>query len=234
MTKQQFTVEQLAQFIQTQTGKSPEEAMADAQKVFANAQVEQVTVPTEPATEPKEAPVQETPSEQAPVEQAPVEATIVQETKMDKVKGWFRSASEKLSFSSKDVLAANLVMEKIHAKTQEEKDEIQAFIDRLTNKDSEGFYKEKVEPAVAKIKGWSIDGSVKLADSVYLVGDYAGKGATGLTKAVGKTTQLVGEGITKTGKFVEDNADTVGKVVESPFKLTGDAINTLNGTKKSK
>lgn len=228
------TIDELADHLIAQ-GVSPVVAVMTAKEQFEKAgqvqRVETMLFGTEEQV--KEIVEKETPVAPQPevVEQPKVEAPVKEEPKKEKpMKAWFKRASEKLSFSNKTVLVANLYTEKRNAETEAEKAEIQKFIDRLQN--DEGFYKSKVEPVVAKLKGWSIDASGKVADALYVTGDYAGKGASGLTKVVGKTTKMVGEGIVKTGEFVEDHAQDVGKLVEAPFKLAGDAINVVNGTKK--
>lgn len=196
------SVDEFAKYLMDQ-GVSPVDAVAQAQAAFNKAAEEQEEVPAPEPTPKKEE---------------------------KKMKQWFQNASSKLSFSSKEVLIANLIGEKLKAETEEEKQEIQKFIDKLEN--DEGFYKRKVEPAVAKVKGWTVDTTGKVADTLYLAGDYTEKGTSGLTAAIGKGTQLVGKGIVKTGEFVEDNADKVGKVAAAPFKISGDAIKVMNGTKK--
>lgn len=171
---------------------------------------------------------QAVPTQEAPVEKAPIEEAPAKEVKVAN-KPWYKRASEKLKVSDKDLLMGYLLLEKAQAKTAEEKEEIQGFILKIQSKES--FYKDKVEPALAKSKGWAIDSSGKISDTLYLTGEYVNKGASGLTKAIGKTTQMVGKGIIVAGEAIEGAAPAVGKIVEAPFKLTGDTVEVLAGKK---
>lgn len=164
-----------------------------------------------------------------PIAVAPIEEAPIKEVKVAN-KQWFNRAANRLFVSDKKLLMAYLRMELRKSTSESEKQEIQTFIDKLENKES--FYKEKVEPLLAKSKGWAVDSSGKIADTLYLTGEYANKGASGLTKAVGKTTQMVGKGIVVAGEAIEGAAPAVGKIVEAPFKLTGDTVEVLAGKKE--
>ena len=152
-------------------------------------------------------------------------------SKMKDIKEWFKKAADRFTLhSDKDHLIATLAAQKYKdGVTDAEKAEIDAFIKKLQEDKDNTLWDKKVLPAVAKLKGWTIDGTGKLADTLYVTGEYANKGATGLTKVTGSAVVKVGQAVVKIGEFVEEHAGDVGKLVESPFKLTGDAIKTLNG-----
>lgn len=204
VTSAHMTVNDIATYLISQ-GVAPLDAVTQAQAQINAQSVEPVIVTPQ--------------KEEAPVAPKQEEA---QEVKVAK-RPWFKRATDKMFVSDKDVLIGNLVVEKMNAKTKEEKAEIEKLIVKLETKES--FYAEKVEPFLAKSKGWAVGTSGKVADGLYLTGEYTNKGASGLTKAIGK-------GIAVTGEFIEGQAPNVGKVVEAPFKLAGDAINIVNGTKK--
>lgn len=174
----------------------------------------------------------EAPTIKAPTTETPtVEQPKKEEKKMKETKPWFKRAVGRMTMFDKQALIVELIREKTGETNPEIKAEIQKEIDRLRTE--EGRF-EKMKAYIGKAKGWTIDATGKVAEALYLTGDYAGKGASNVTKVTGKAIQGVGNGIAKTGEFVVDQADNVGKIAEAPFKLTGDIINTANGTGKRK
>lgn len=216
------TVNELMAHLMNQ-GIGPRSAREIAEKQFASLVA---SLAENKKAEPEVAVTEEQPQQTIKEEEVTM-TEVAQEKRPMKV--WFKEAANKLTSNNKEILIGNLIIERLRAKTEEEKQDINNFINRLENE--EGFYKAKVEPKVVQMKGWTVDATGKVADTLYLSGEYANKGAQGLTKAVGKTTQAIGKGIVKTGEFVEEHSSDVGKVAEAPFKAAGHAINIANGTK---
>lgn len=227
MTKQPMTVEQVIATLMA-TGLTKEQATAAANAALA-APVETVVEHAAQAVYIEKAPVQAPPVVETPVAPAPVAEAPVEEPKVAG-RPWFKRIMNRMMVSDKELMINHLSMEKYRATSEQDKNEIQDLINKLETQES--FYVEKVEPFLIKTKGWAVDSTGKLADGLYLTGEYAGKGASGLTKVVGKGTQLVGKGIVIAGEAIEDAAPVVGKVVEAPFRFVGDTVNVINGTKE--
>jgi len=186
---------------------------------------------------PQEAVVTEEPAQETPavevVEEAPVVEAKKEEEAVEKkeTKSWFKAAVAKMNILSKNNLMSELIMLKVETKDPEVKKEIELEIEKLKGEEGDARF-DKMKGFISTSKGWAVDASGKVADALYVAGDYTEKGATGLTKMTGKATKMVGEQIVKAGQFIEDNAETVGKAARMPMDLAGDTINLVNGTKQ--
>jgi hypothetical protein len=153
-----------------------------------------------------------------------VRNTITPQPKKE-MKQWLKEAIEKLTSYDKQDLIGILTLKKLASKDEKEKAEIEKFVGQLQSENGDSIW-NSMKGHVVSIKGWTITATGRVADTIYLLGEYGGSMTEG-------AFNLAGDALIAAGNMLKGAAPTAGKVVSTPINMVGDAINILNGTKKT-
>lgn len=154
---------------------------------------------------------------------APVEQEEKKEA-LSPVKSAYVRAMSKLPFFSKAVVIGRLTNEQLDAEeagNQELVEELEVLIQRVEN---EPGFLESLEPTIARIKGWSVDGAGRIENGYRLVSERIGHATAVTTSVTGKSLKTVAKVIDKAGDLLVNNADKVGGFVEGTLNLPFDVI----------
>lgn len=175
-----------------------------------------------------------TSTEETPVvEEAVIEEAVVEEVAKKEPKAWFKKAVDNMTLPTKGDLLSRLIFLQLEESTSDKmKEEIQKEIDKLQAEDGDKRFARLMNLYIIKSKGWTVEATGKVAEISYLLGDNVEKGGTRFVKCVGKGIEWSGEQVVKAGQFTQKHSDKAGKALAAPFRITGDTINVLNGTKE--
>lgn len=151
------------------------------------------------------------------------------EIKASNLKDWFKRAVDKLSSPTKTALVGRLAIERALSKDEEEKEEILAEYNRLTDeKGGDVRFEKLMNGYIIPAKGWKVDNKGKVAGFAYATGDMTQKATSGTINGLAKAAKKTSEVLDKASTSMEESAPKVAAQMRKPFDAAGNLISGIN------